>query len=76
MGVVETVGFSRFPKLGSHLDMRCEVCFNYDTANTISGTVVRDDMEAPFATIIRLDDGRHVLATECQYNIPNESEQC
>jgi hypothetical protein len=30
--------------------------------------VVRDDVDgAALLTIIRLDDGRHVLSTECQY---------
>jgi hypothetical protein len=29
--------------------------------------VVRDDISEPFVGIIRLDDGRHVLMTECQF---------
>jgi hypothetical protein len=33
----------------------------------LMGEVVRDDIEAPYIMIIRLDDGRHVLATECQW---------
>jgi hypothetical protein len=28
---------------------------------------VRDDISKPFVGIIRLDDGRHVLMTECQF---------
>jgi hypothetical protein len=32
------------------------------------GTIVRDDNEPPWRTIIRLDDGRVVLASECQYS--------
>ncbi len=68
MGCVENVTATAFPKQGSHLNKRCEVCFNYDTATRLKGIVVRDDMEAPWRTLIRLDDGRYVLATECQYS--------
>jgi hypothetical protein len=45
------------------------VCFQYDTSRTCNGTIVRDDLEDPWQMIIRLDDGRHVLATECQYQL-------
>jgi hypothetical protein len=68
MGVVNNVGFSRFPKQGPDLNKRCLVCFHYNTANKVGGTIVRDDYDEPWVTIIKLDDGRHVLATECQYS--------
>jgi hypothetical protein len=32
------------------------------------GTIIRDDMEEPFRTIISLDDGRVILATECMHS--------
>lgn len=48
---------------------RVKVCFHYDTRQTVCGTVVRDDSEHPWKTIIRLDDGRYVLSTECQYTM-------
>jgi len=51
------------------LGRRVEVAFNYDTDRLIKGTIVRDDVDSPFVTIIRLDDGRHVLTTECQYTM-------
>lgn len=35
----------------------------------IEGTVIRDDVEDPHLTIIKLDDGRIILGTECQYSI-------
>lgn len=70
MGVVKNVGFDHFPKQGAWLGKRTRVCFRYDTSNTIGGTIVRDDTEEPFVTIIHLDDGRLVLATECQHSPP------
>jgi hypothetical protein len=68
MGVVANVSFTKWPKQGSYLGGRTKVCFQYDTQHCMMGTVVRDDAEAPWVTIIRLDDGRFVLATECQYS--------
>lgn len=67
MGAQASIGFDRFPEQGKHAMQRVEVCFDYDLSRTTFGTVVRDDMADPWITIIRLDDGRHVLATECQY---------
>jgi hypothetical protein len=68
MGVVESIRADHFPRQSDRIGKRVRVCFNYDTSMTVNGTVVRDDMEAPWRMIIRLDDGRHVLATECQYS--------
>lgn len=70
MGVVAGIDYDKFPRQGTWLGKRTRVCFNYDTENTIRGTVVRDDAEKPYVTIIRLDDGRHVLTTECQHTPP------
>jgi hypothetical protein len=68
MGVVKSIGATEFPKQGSLVATRLKVCFNYDTTVTVGGTVVRDDIEHPYVCIIKLDDGRYVLATECQYS--------
>lgn len=67
MGVVANVGYERMPKQGPWLGKRTRVCFHYDTSRTVMGTIVRNDSEAPWVTIISLDDGRVVLATECQH---------
>jgi hypothetical protein len=67
MGVSKYVGADHFPKQGAWLNCRVKVCFHYDTRRTFSGTIVRDDMDGDGVMILRLDDGRHVLATECQY---------
>ena len=36
------------------------------------GTIVRDDLEEPFETIIKLDNGRYLRAVECQYSYIDE----
>lgn len=66
MGVEVNIDYERFPKQGDHLNCRTRVCFNYKSRD-VWGTIVRDDLEAPHQTVIRLDDGRYILSTECQY---------
>lgn len=68
MGVKNNISIDSFPKQGKHLGAEVEVCFHYDTANTIKGMIVRDDTEEPFVTLIHLEDDRVVLGTECQYS--------
>lgn len=77
MGCVETIGFDRFPKQSVDLGKRVRVCFHYDTApyRVLWGFIVRADIEEPYRTIIQLDNGRVVLASECQYHITGEAER-
>ena len=70
MGVVQNISIDSFPRQGDYLYKRTDVCFNYDTSKLVGGTVIRDDREYPFFTIIRLDDGRIVLSSECQHTVP------
>lgn len=67
MGCENTIDADRFPEQGAWWGRRVRVCFNYDTSRTLLGLVVRDDAEEPGRMIIKLDDGRYVLSTECQY---------
>lgn len=67
MGIEENITISKFPQQGSWLGKRTKVCFHYDSSSYIMGTIVRDDAEKPFKTIISLDDGRVVLTTECMH---------
>jgi hypothetical protein len=46
---------------------RVLVIFNRDASTAIKGRIVCSDSESPADTVIRLDDGRLVDATECQY---------
>ena len=76
MGVHVGITATSFPRQGSHLGKRVKVCFHYDTSQWIFGVVVRDDVEDPGITIIRLDDERPpVLGTECQYSIVDERQE-
>ena len=70
MGVHVNIGKDKFPKQSDWVGKRTEVCFNYNSKDTIMGTFVRDDEEEPNLTIIKLDDGRYMLATECQHSPP------
>lgn len=70
MGCESTISMSRFPTQGNFVGKRVEVFFHSDNGSRIGGIFVRDDIEHPFVSIIRLDDGRHVLTTECKHSHP------
>ena len=67
MGTSPHIDAKKFPQQGSLLGRKVNVCFYRYTHRQIGGVVVRDDITEPFVGIIRLDDGRHVLMTECQF---------
>jgi len=69
-GNEKSISFERFPKQGSFLLREVLVCFDYDTSRTLKGLVVREDAEEPGRMIIKLENGRYVLSTECQYRLP------
>ena len=69
MGVVANIKHDSFPPQGSHLGKRVNVVLHYDTDHIVQGVCVRDDADEPGTTIFQLDDGRYVLATECQYSL-------
>lgn len=66
MGCVSSTTHDKFPKQGTYAGKRVSVLFHYKDPK-LGGVMVRDDIEAPFVAIIKLDDGRHILTTECQY---------
>jgi len=68
MGVISTIDYESFPKQGHLVGKRVRVVFKDDTSHEIEGECVRDDREEPHRAIFRLDDGRFVLASECQYS--------
>ncbi|ETT46573.1 hypothetical protein BSK66_28430 [Paenibacillus odorifer] len=68
MGVHQNISYDKFPKQGELAGKEVKVCFNYDSSKTISGTVIRDDVEEPGLMLIQLSDGRVVKSTECQYS--------
>ena len=75
MGRVATISHDTWPRQVGLFGRRVDVCFHYNTAHRVLGRIVRDDAEEPYQTIILLDDGRVVLAAECQFNLlPQEKE--
>jgi len=72
MGVEKNINIDLFPKQGSWVGKKVEVCFHYDSSKCIYGTIVRDDSEEPGIGIIALDDGRYILTTECQHSLPKD----
>jgi len=70
VGIQEHIDYDRFPKQGNWVGKRCEVSFRYDPTRTVGAECVREDCEFPRLTIFKLDDGRHVLATECMHSTP------
>ena len=80
MGCVDTITYEKFPKQKDEnykhpkfkVGSRVKVCYHYDTSKYHYGTIVRDDLEEPFETIIKLDNGRYLRAVECQFSYINE----
>ncbi len=73
MGVVKGISAEAFPAQDTDASFggvgaRVRVCFNYDASRYIGGEVVRNDRQEPGRMIIKLDDGRYVLATECMWS--------
>lgn len=69
MGCIATISHDKHPDQGPHYGRRVSVCFHFDASHTIGGTIVRDDAQEPYQTIIKTDDGRYLIATECQYRL-------
>lgn len=67
MGFCKNIKYDRFPKQSDDVGKEVLVCFHHDTSHTMKGTLVRDDMEDPYRTIIQLENGQFVLGTECAY---------
>lgn len=68
MGCVKNITYDKFPKqYENYIGQRVKVCYHYDTNHYHYGEIVREDREEPFETIIKLDNGRYLRATECQY---------
>lgn len=72
MGCHDNITATKFPKQSENLNKSVNVCFHYDTSQTLRGTIIRSDTEEPGIMIINLEDGRTVLSTECMYSYPKE----
>ena len=80
MGCIDTITYDKFPKQKDKnyiyprfkVGSRVKVCYHFDTSKYHYGTIVRDDLEEPFETIIKLDNGRYLRAVECQFSYIDE----
>ncbi len=76
MGCKNYMAWNKYPKQGSWLGKRVEVCFHYDKTpeHIFKGRIIREDMieETQGLTIILLDNGRVVTTLECQYSMIEE----
>ena len=80
MGCIDTITYDKFPKQKDEnyiyprfkVGSRVKVYYHYDTLKYHYGTIVRDDLEEPFETIIKLDNGRYLRAVECQFSCIDE----
>ena len=74
MGCIKNITHEKFPKQADEsykfptIGKRVRVCYHYNIDHYDYGTIVRDDIEEPFETIIKLDNGRYLRAVECQYS--------
>lgn len=68
MGAHRNISIDKFPLQTDWVGKPVRVCFHYDATRYIEGQILRDDREEPFITIIKLTDGRYVLAHECMYS--------
>jgi hypothetical protein len=73
MGVSAFVSGTKYPEQDKNsIGKRVGVYFNYNTETKYLGTMLRYDKTEPYQCIIQLDDGRVVLATECQYSFEKD----
>ena len=80
MGCIDTIAYEKFPKQRDEnykhsyfkVGSKVKVSYHYDTSKYHYGTIVRYDLEEPFETIIKLDNGRYLRAVECQFSYIDE----
>lgn len=69
MGVITDIDYNTYPKQSGYVGRTVDVIFNYDRSKMIERVVVREDVGKPYTMIIKLNDGRYVLSSECQYRV-------
>lgn len=69
MGVHKNITATAFPPQSAFVGKPTFVCFHYGNEE-FKAEIIRDDTDEPFRTVLKLEDGRVVLGTECQYKFP------
>lgn len=67
MGCVNYINYTFYPEQATDLGRKVKVCYYFDSSKVHYGTIIRSDVSEPYLTIIKLDNGRVLLASECQY---------
>ncbi|MDD9212810.1 hypothetical protein [Aeromonas dhakensis] len=67
MSNTANINYGNFPQQGPLLGNRVLVVFHNDTDNAVQGVCVRNDADEAGNTIIQINDGHYVLASECQH---------
>lgn len=75
MGCVNSITHKYFPEQSKDVGKTTDICFHYDTSNTVKGEVIRDDKELPYITMFKITSegplkDKTILSTECQYTPP------
>jgi hypothetical protein len=68
MGVSPFINYEKYPNQGNLLNCRVRVCYEFDSSKVHEGVVIRDDLGRPGLTIIKLDNDRVLLSSECQFS--------
>ena len=68
MGIVKNIGYNLSPKASENVGKRIEECYVCEEDILKNGIIVRDDIEEPFETIIRVENIRYIRAEECQFS--------
>lgn len=72
MARVPNVSFEEYPVQARVTGMRVVVYYDNDKTNFHYGTIVRADRQAPYETIIALDNGHYVRSAECRFEYISE----
>lgn len=75
MGEYKYLGVEKYPKQDPLLiDKKVVVMLAFDSKRPLRGRVLRADAELPREVVIKLDDDRIVLGSECSYKIAIEAD--
>ena len=75
MSRVPNVSFDEYPVQANISTRRVVVYYDNDKTKCHYGTIVRADRQAPYETLIALDNGHFVRSAECRFDyIPPETD--
>lgn len=72
MARVPNVSFDEYPAQANIVSRRVVVYYDKDKTKFHYGTIVRADRQAPYETLIALDNGHYVRSAECRFEYISE----